>query len=448
MGKKLSNEEFIRRVNEQNEQVRNGQIEILSEYDGIEKRIRYLCHKCHTIQEPVALSLLVGNGCAVCGKKQSGITQRKSKQQFIDELTQLGGDIIPLGEYVTINTKMDFMCAHGHVWTTTPGSVLSGTGCPYCSNRKVLDGYNDIATTSPDIFKFLANPDDGYKYTRWSNVRVNFKCPLCGWVQNRRIGTVAHRGFHCEHCSSGLSYPNKFGRAFFDQLPLKTYSAEYYPEWGKPYVYDIYFKINEKEYIVEWDGAQHFEDRDSFGITLNEHQAIDKIKDRLAQENNVCLIRVDCAKSQRDYIKNSIEKSELNSLFDLTHIDWMLCDEYAQKNLVKIACDYWMSGMQSFDDLAEKMHLGNSTVRDYIRRGAELGWCDYHTNPRGPHLAICVTDVKNSNKYFFKNMKVCSDNIIDVCGFKISKATIRKYCNNGHEYKGLRFEYVNPTTQN
>ena len=45
-------------------------------------------------------------------------------------------------------------------------------------------------------------------------------------------------------------------------------------------------------------------------------------------------------------------------------------------------------------------------------------------------------------------MKVCSDNIIDVCGFKISKATIRKYCNNGHEYKGLRFEYVNPTTQN
>ena len=27
------------------------------------------------------------------------------------------------------------------------------TGCPYCSNKKLLSGYNDLATTHPEIAK-------------------------------------------------------------------------------------------------------------------------------------------------------------------------------------------------------------------------------------------------------------------------------------------------------
>ena len=29
--------------------------------------------------------------------------------------------------------------------------AAEGLGCPYCSGRKVLAGYNDLATTHPDI---------------------------------------------------------------------------------------------------------------------------------------------------------------------------------------------------------------------------------------------------------------------------------------------------------
>ena len=84
--KKLTMEEFMRRLMKKNKHVRSGDIEIIGEYNGLEERIEYICHKCNTIQNPVASSLLLGNGCKTCGQKQSGITQRKSHQDFVDEL--------------------------------------------------------------------------------------------------------------------------------------------------------------------------------------------------------------------------------------------------------------------------------------------------------------------------------------------------------------------------
>ena len=41
----------------------------------------------------------------------------------------------------------------GHEWKAVISSRVSGNGCPYCSNRKVLEGYNDLSTTHPDLAK-------------------------------------------------------------------------------------------------------------------------------------------------------------------------------------------------------------------------------------------------------------------------------------------------------
>ena len=445
----FTKEEFIRRVTENNKYVRNGDIEICGEYKGLERRLEYICHKCNTVQNPVAASLYNGNGCKRCGKIQSGISQRKTHEQFVEELKQISPNITTLGIYVTNNTSIEFMCEQGHVWVASPASILRGCGCPYCSGKRILVGYNDIATTSPDIFKFLANKDDGYKYTRGSNKRVDFKCPLCGFIQNRKISTVAYKGFKCERCGDKISYPNKFGRAFFSQLPV-DYCAEYHPEWGHPYIYDIHFKLNDKEYLVEWDGLQHFQDRNFHSTTLEARQEIDRMKDELAEKNNIYLIRIDCSKSECEFIKNNILKSDLSLLFDLSEIDWISCDKCAQKNLVKVACGLWMSGMRSFDDLASTLHLGNSTVRDYINRGRKLGWCDYDPKHWIPSRCkpIDVVNVDSGRKYYFDSLKKCSEGMIAICGTRIAEETINKYCVNGKSYNGFIFKYANLTIQN
>ena len=43
--------------------------------------------------------------------------------------------------------KFSWKCSKGHQWKTTPNKRTGGkTGCPYCSNQKVLRGFNDLKT--------------------------------------------------------------------------------------------------------------------------------------------------------------------------------------------------------------------------------------------------------------------------------------------------------------
>ena len=44
-------------------------------------------------------------------------------------------------------------CKIGHEWQTSANNRQRGEGCPYCSNKKVLPGYNDILTTDPIVAK-------------------------------------------------------------------------------------------------------------------------------------------------------------------------------------------------------------------------------------------------------------------------------------------------------
>ena len=44
-------------------------------------------------------------------------------------------------------------CKNEHEWQTSVNNRRRGEGCPYCSNKKVLPGYNDILTTDPTIAK-------------------------------------------------------------------------------------------------------------------------------------------------------------------------------------------------------------------------------------------------------------------------------------------------------
>jgi hypothetical protein len=51
--------------------------------------------------------------------------------------------------------KYWWRCQQGHSYQSSPNLRVNGTGCPYCSNQKVLIGFNDMATTHPDLAKFL-----------------------------------------------------------------------------------------------------------------------------------------------------------------------------------------------------------------------------------------------------------------------------------------------------
>ena len=47
--------------------------------------------------------------------------------------------------------KVWWRCARGHEWEASPNNRSKGQGCPYCSGRRALVGFNDLATVEPDI---------------------------------------------------------------------------------------------------------------------------------------------------------------------------------------------------------------------------------------------------------------------------------------------------------
>ena len=47
--------------------------------------------------------------------------------------------------------KAWWICSEGHEWEAEIKSRTTGVGCPYCCGKKVLKGFNDLATVNPDL---------------------------------------------------------------------------------------------------------------------------------------------------------------------------------------------------------------------------------------------------------------------------------------------------------
>ena len=62
-------------------------------------------------------------------------------------------------------TKFWWKCNKNHSFEASIPNRLKGTGCPYCSGNKVLKGFNDIATTHPEIIK-----NWNYKKNKLNNI--------------------------------------------------------------------------------------------------------------------------------------------------------------------------------------------------------------------------------------------------------------------------------------
>ena len=47
--------------------------------------------------------------------------------------------------------KIWWKCKYGHEWEASPNNRTRGTGCPYCNNRSLLVGFNDLKSKYPII---------------------------------------------------------------------------------------------------------------------------------------------------------------------------------------------------------------------------------------------------------------------------------------------------------
>lgn len=328
---------------------------------------------------------------------------------------------------------------------TLEGNLLNQkTGCGVCSGDVVVEGINDIPTTTPWMIQyFQGGYNEAKMYTSQSNLKIKPICPDCGRIKDRpmSIGNIYRKhSISCICGNIGISYPEKIMNSILKQINI-VYETEYSPNWIKPKRYDFYFKLNNDGYIVEMDGMQHKKEKflNSKWSNLKKQKETDAYKDKLAKEHDVKVIRIDCEFSDLEFIKNNILNSELNDIFNLSKIDWNKCEEFASSNLVKKVCEVKRDNSEmSANQIANIFKMSNNAVISYLKKGTKLGWCEY--NPKGKSVEIYNNGVKKGTFSSCSELERQSEKLF---GVKLNISKISMVCNGKIKtYKGFTFKYV------
>jgi hypothetical protein len=123
------------------------------------------------------------------------------------------------------NRKVWWLCVKGHSWQAAVASRNSGKGCPYCSKRYVLDGFNDLMTEASGLAGEW-DYDRNYPLRPETVIGTSHESVwwICGrghsWkaqIVNRRLGT------NCPYCAGKLVIPG--------ETDLKTLRPGLAAEW-------------------------------------------------------------------------------------------------------------------------------------------------------------------------------------------------------------------------
>lgn len=357
-------------------------------------------------------------------------------------------------------------CGYTEGWIVEGNLIGQEYGCGVCcpTPRVVALGFNTVWDKARWMVDLGVSEEDAKTHTPSSGDKIIVTCPDCGRVKESIVANIFKRHSIKCSCSDKLSYPSKVMISILEQLKI-DFVTEFSPKWCRYNGYkdsnniktgrydflldDIY--INNKQVILEVDGRFHSSDNNMSGQTKEESKYVDDIKDKLAKGNGYEVIRIDCDKSELEFIKNNILNSELGVLFDLSEIDWIEVEKFALSNRVKEACGLWNSGIKSTKDISKIMKLSDNTIRTYLKKGNNM-WCHYDAKEesrKGVALANERSIKTNSkqvmcldNLLVFDSAHDCARQCFEVFGIQMNNSGISRACLLNRPYKGFTFKYI------
>ena len=352
-------------------------IKVIGEYINSKTKIECKCDIHNYVFKSSPNNLLAGhNGCKYCEKENSSIIQTMSDDEFKNKIYKKYNNLIVLGKYMGMHTKIKLKCKDcGYEWNALPTNYIHKTrGCPLCSgNVPTTTGINDILTTNPEYRTIIPSIEYLENNTITSKNKTIFVCPICGTKKMSSIGAVHQYGLACPSCSDGISYPNKLMYNLLDSIGC-VFDREYSPDWIKPKKYDFY--IDKYSLIIEMDGGWHTKDNKMSSKTKEQSIAEDMFKDDMAKLNGKNVIRINCDKSDIDYIKHNILNSELSLYFNFENIDWGDIDKKSRITTISETCELYKSG-NSVETISSMLKLNTNTIRRYLKTGNKYNLCEY-----------------------------------------------------------------------
>ena len=205
------------------------------------KKVWWRCSKGHEWEDSIN-NRTHGNGCLVCSNRyvMPGVNDLASKYPDIAKIWNYkkNGELKPHNIIYGSMKSVWWKCSKGHEWEEKIHNIISirnDEKCPYCGNRKLLKGFNDLATAYPKISKdwnYTKNDITPDKITFNNNGKYWWKCSVCGYEWEAYLYNRVNRHVGCPKC--GI------------EKQLKSFNANQVAKKGS-------LRDNDKKLALEWN---------------------------------------------------------------------------------------------------------------------------------------------------------------------------------------------------
>ena len=250
---------------------------------GSAKKVWWICKNGHSYQSTVA-KRAAGGGCPYCSGRIA-IEGENDLQTLFPEIAaqwnyEKNFPLLPSQIKPKSNKKVWWVCEKGHEYESVVGHRVRGDACPYCSNHKVLAGFNDLSTINPELAAEWHPTKNGSlkpsMVTPSGDTVVWWQCSVCGYEW--KVSLNSRRG--CPRCSAKRM-------TSFPEQAIFFYASKKYPDAINRYkffIYELDIYIPSIKTAIEYDGSYyHIYER-----------AIkkDNLKDSLCKNYGIRLIRI------------------------------------------------------------------------------------------------------------------------------------------------------------
>lgn len=189
-----------------------------------------------------------GENCPICSGARviEGINDLATLKPELAQEWSEKNEIKPTEISIGSHKKVMWKCRHGHEWGASVKSrTINGTGCPYCSHNKVLEGFNDLASQMPEVAAEWSEknyPLLPTMVTPFANKKVWWRCSK-GHEWHTLISTRSG-GSKCPYCSGIILL-----KGFNDFATRQPQLAQEWSDRNLPLTPDM---VNEKSRKNVW----------------------------------------------------------------------------------------------------------------------------------------------------------------------------------------------------
>lgn len=250
---------------------------------------------------------------------------------------------IPIEQYPPrVNEKVWWICPKNpcgcHIYDMRISDrTIKGCNCPFCANLRKCEHNNLLKRFHEKCKEWdkQENKLDPDQYAPFSHEKVHWICPknpdhkYSAKISNR----TGIRQSGCPVCCE--SKGEKLIKLILTEIGI-VFQSQYRLRQLPTKRYDFYFKYENKEYILEFDGIQHFKEFEHFHrdgrTSFNYRREIDIIKTLIPSYNGIKLIRIDYSNVDYNLMKthllNGIKCDQLVYFSDPKLYEWLVNSKF------------------------------------------------------------------------------------------------------------------------